>query len=154
MLSSALPAPRGSDPCRGNTKPRPRPKRFHFSGDEQKSPQAPRSRAAVYTQTRTRRAPRRAPGESWARSPALGSRKRDSSPAAPVLASPPLPPGDSTVSKALWIFWGERLLDNREEKEILTQQQTCWDLQNGKRRAFHGRALLEVTEEALNLCIS
>lgn len=68
VLSSALPPPRGSVPCRGNTKPRPRPKRFHFSGDEQNSPQTPRPRAAVYTQTRT---PRRAPGESWARSPAL-----------------------------------------------------------------------------------
>lgn len=71
VLSSALPPPRGSVPCRGNTKPRPRPKRFYFSGDEQKSPQTPRPRAAVYTQTRTRRTPRRAPGESLARSPAL-----------------------------------------------------------------------------------
>lgn len=61
VLSSALPPPRGSVPCRGNTKPRPRPKRFHFSGDEQNSPQTPRPRAAVYTQTRT---PRRAPGKA------------------------------------------------------------------------------------------
>lgn len=114
VLSSALPPPRGSVPCRGNTKPRPRPKRFYFSGDEQKSsanPAAPRGGLHADAHTMDPAAssqPGLLPGPPGRESGLRGPRVGNSPSAALVRASPAPSPGRLSCFQSFMNFQGRK----------------------------------------------
>lgn len=136
-------------------KPWRSPNRFHFGTEEQSPWNLAWLRVVIYTQICMWWVPRRAPMVTLGPLQVLQFQKAFHVPpwglrcgALPPChihsgIPAPSPWGDSNlnISEALWIFKGERFLTSGEKKEILTQQQTCWGLQNGRgARAFHGRA--------------